>query len=221
MIPSSNEGKFLTVLYASFGIPLLLFYLTVVGSALSSCMQCCLLDWRGRRNMQSHQQAHSTSGKSPSIVTTRLDPSCQPNELFHHPIKAIIKDDESIEGSSTSSMTRERIRSYWPPVFCLLLILVYIASGTWFFSSFMSLPVMDALLLSFMLFTTMGIPDAHSAIWTSANGPVVAVSIYIFLGLTLCSFCLNLLYDWLLTRWASSAVPYDPSAQSDRRLSRS
>ncbi|EFX71540.1 hypothetical protein DAPPUDRAFT_111651 [Daphnia pulex] len=43
VIPESNEGKILTILFAAFGIPLLLFYLTVVGSALSSCLMCCPL----------------------------------------------------------------------------------------------------------------------------------------------------------------------------------
>lgn len=225
VIPESVEGKILTILYASFGIPLLLFYLTVVGSALSSCVMCCRFDSRRGRGVQSldHRDSHLATGdKTPSVVMTRLDASCQANELFHHPLKAVIKDDESIEASSsTSSGSRSRIRSYWPPVLCLMLILFYIVSGTWLFSSLMSLPLMDALLLSFMLFTTMGIPDAHSAVW-SANGAQMAIAFYIFLGLTLCSVCFNLIYEWLLSRWTylspSTCDPAAPSTPSTRRM---
>lgn len=232
------EGKILTILYASFGIPLLLFYLTVVGSALSSCMLCCRFDSRlsRRHRVQSPQRDHTgTSGKTPSVVTTRMDPSCQQpsnDTLFHHPLKAVIKDDESIEASSSTTSNGSRsgrtIRSYWPPFLCFIMILVYIVSGTWLFSSLMSLPLMDALLLSFMLFTTMGIPDAHSAVW-SATGAQLVIAFYIFIGLTLCSLCFNLIYEWLLSRWtlptsvtmSSSCDPATLSPNQQQRMTRS
>ena len=216
VIPESSEGKLLTILYAAFGIPLLLFYLTAVGSALSSCMVCCPFDSLARRQRYLESRRRDHSSKSPAVVTTRLDESCQPNELFHHPMKAVMKDDESLESTSTSSsVIRLRLSTFWPPICCLILILVYIASGTWVFSSLMSLPFTDALLLSFMLFTTMGIPDAHSAIW-NRSGPLLAVSIYIFVGLTLCSLCFNLLYEWILSRW-TTAVPPEPETRRSSR----
>jgi hypothetical protein len=249
VIPESNEGKILTILFAAFGIPLLLFYLTVVGSALSSCLMCCpLLNSRktgGGRRRREHGSSHMSA--VPAVVmTTRHDSTSfshqQPaNELlFHHhhqqPMKSsvVVKDDESIEAStsSTSSSSADyrrlvgRIRSFWPPVFCLILVLLFVACGTLLFSFLMSLPATDALLLSFMLLTTTGIPDAHSAVWSGQSSwPLVAVSIYIFLALTLCSICFNLIYEWLLAQWTSSASlnPCDPSAESDstRRRSRS
>ncbi|XP_046447664.1 uncharacterized protein LOC124196578 [Daphnia pulex] len=248
VIPESNEGKILTILFAAFGIPLLLFYLTVVGSALSSCLMCCpLLNSRktggGGRRRREHGSSHMSA--VPAVVmTTRHDSTSfshqhhQPaNELlFHHqqPMKSsvVVKDDESIEAStsSTSSSSADyrrlvgRIRSFWPPIFCLILVLLFVACGTLLFSFLMSLPATDALLLSFMLLTTTGIPDAHSAVWSGQSSwPLVAVSIYIFLALTLCSICFNLIYEWLLAQWTSSASPCDPSAESDstRRRSRS
>lgn len=234
VIPESNEGKILTILYAAFGIPLLLFYLTAVGSTFSSClMQCPLLDFRyhsspssrrRRDQLSSAASGHNMSAVPTSVMTTRLDPSLshhqQTNELlFHHPMKtatAVVKDDESIEAtSSTSSSNDANSHSFWPPLFCLILILIFIASGTCVFSSLMSLSTMDALLLSFMLLTTTGIPDAHSVVWTGQSPwPLMAVSIYIFLALTLCSICFSLIYEWLLSE-GPSVDSCEASVESD------
>ncbi|XP_032790938.2 potassium channel subfamily K member 18 isoform X2 [Daphnia magna] len=239
VIPESNEGKILTILYAAFGIPLLLFYLTAVGSTFSSClMQCPLLDFRyhsspssrrRRDQLSSAASGHNMSAVPTSVMTTRLDPSLshhqQTNELlFHHPMKtatAVVKDDESIEATSSTSSSNDanrrvlRIHSFWPPLFCLILILIFIASGTCVFSSLMSLSTMDALLLSFMLLTTTGIPDAHSVVWTGQSSwPLMAVSIYIFLALTLCSICFSLIYEWLLSE-GSSVDSCEASVESD------
>ncbi|KAI9562693.1 hypothetical protein GHT06_010147 [Daphnia sinensis] len=238
VIPESNEGKILTILYAAFGIPLLLFYLTAVGSTFSSClMQCPLLDFRYRSStrrrrdqLSSAASGHNMSAVPTVVMTTRLDPSVshhqQTNELlFHHPMKTaaavIVKDDESIEATSSTSSSNDanrgvlRIHSFWPPLFCLILILIFIASGTCLFSSLMSLSTMDALLLSFMLLTTTGIPDAHSVVWTGQSSwPLMAVSIYIFLALTLCSICFSLIYEWLLSE-GPSVNSCDPSVESD------
>lgn len=230
VIPESNEGKILTILYAAFGIPLLLFYLTAVGSAISSClMQCPLLHFRYRSSIRRRRDQHSSiaSGHNMSsvptvVMTTRLDSGHhqQPNELlFHHPMKTaavVVKDDESIEATSSTSSDANRlvlrIHSFWPPLFCLILILIFIISGTCVFSSLMSLSTMDALFLSFMLLTTTGIPDAHSAVWTGQSSwPLMAVSVYIFLALTLCSICFSLIYEWLLIEGNSC----DPSVESD------
>lgn len=246
VIPESNEGKILTILFAAFGIPLLLFYLTVVGSALSSCLMCCpLLDSSSSRKHESmamrrrRRSDHpSTSGLHMSAVMTTSHHQQPANELlFHnhhhhhhqHSMKSsvIVKDDESIEAMSSTSSSSDynrmmsRIRSFWPPVFCLILILFFVACGTFLFSFLMSLPVMDALLLSFMLLTTTGIPDVHSSVWSGQSSwPLVAVSVYIFLALTLCSICFNLIYEWLLAQWtlSSASNPCDPSgAENDTR----
>ncbi|XP_057367563.1 potassium channel subfamily K member 18-like isoform X2 [Daphnia carinata] len=241
VIPESNEGKILTILYAAFGIPLLLFYLTAVGSTFSSClMQCPLLDFRYRSSsspstrrrrdqLSSVASGHNMSAVPTVVMTTRLDSSLshhqQPNELlFHHPMKTaavIVKDDESIEATSSTSSSNDanrrvlRIHSFWPPLLCLILILIFIASGTCVFSSLMSLSTMDALLLSFMLLTTTGIPDAHSVVWTGQSSwPLMAVSIYIFLALTLCSICFSLIYEWLLSE-GPSVNSCEPSVDSE------
>ena len=241
MIPESNEGKILTILFAAFGIPLLLFYLTVVGSALSSCLMCCpLLDSSSRKHesmaMRRRRRSDhpSTSGLHMSAVMTTSHHQQPANELLfhqhhhhHHPMKSsvVVKDDESIEAMSSTSSSSDynrmmgRIRSFWPPVFCLILILFFVACGTFLFSFLMSLPAMDALLLSFMLLTTTGIPDAHSSVWSGQSSwPLVAVSVYIFLALTLCSICFNLIYEWLLAQWTSASNTCDPSgAENDTR----
>ena len=176
VIPQTDEAKLLTIVYAAFGIPLLLFYLTVVGSALSSCFGASF------RRMQRHWQPDVRSTKSADGVGVGLDADFNP------------------DGPPPFCIGVKHARSYWPVIVCVTLVMVYMASGAWAFAVVMSMSLTDAILLSFMLFTTMGIPDAHSIIWTQTT-PVVAVSLYIIVGLTLCSLCFNLIYEWILSRW--------------------
>lgn len=221
LIPETNEAKVLTIVYAAFGIPLLLVYLTVVGSAVSSCVRC----WPAR--------GHSKRGRrhGGKLAAT----SYQANEMYHHALKpSPVKDElDSLEGSSASSAgsTHGRLtgtlRSCWPVLVCVWLMIAYVASGAWFFSWLLAWPATDALLLSFMLFTTMGMPDADGQSVWSRTGSTLAVSLYLLAGLTLCSFCFHLVYEWLVWRW-TPASPYrsDPSSGltalgSSRRSSRS
>lgn len=195
---------------------MLLFYLTVVGSSLSSCL-CC---WPMRQQMSRNKGTSSPSSSSrlEFIHQHQLVASDSHNKLRNPRYPAggngngdlELCDDESIDMAEYCS--RSPIRSYCPLVFCLLIVLIYMACGAWTFSSLMSLSLVDALLLSFMLFTTMGVPDPQSAIWTRTT-TVVAVSIYIVVGITLCSLCFNLIYDWLLTRWIGQRHQQQQSQQ--------
>ena len=232
MTPETSEGKLLTILYASFGIPLLLLYLSVVGSALSSLCHCC---WPFV--ISSGHQRHQSHKRSPFECQSQ-----SANELFHHPVKSsAIKDVDdccqSIEASSTSSSSNDSsmmpscrccstgrmLRSSWPvPVFCLLLFTVYIISGTCIFSWMLPMPLMDALLLSFMLLTTMGIPDddgRHQRHQQQSARLPMAIALYVIVGLTMCSFCFNLIYEWLVWRWSSSSSRSAIVNSSDSHLS--
>ena len=116
--------------------------------------------------------------------------------------------------------------SCWPVVFIFTLILVYILAAALFLSSTVPLPWMDALWLSFMLFTTTGIPTTSTGpvagLFTSNRGGLlIAVSVYVLIGLTLCALCFNLVYEWLISRWtfASSEGDNTVSSVSSRRSS--
>lgn len=226
MIPETNEAKVLTIVYAAFGIPLFLVYLTVVGSTVSSCVRC----WPARTRRQRRDVESSVHFASKLSVTVN---SYQPNETYHHSLKpSPVKDEvDSLEGSVSSASGRGFagvLRSCWPILVCLWLIVAYVASGAWFFSWLLSWPATDALLLSFMLFTTMGVPDSDGQSVWSRTGSTVAVSLYLLTGLTLCSFCFHLVYEWIVWRWGPAVDPYrsDPSSGltglgSSRRSSRS
>ena len=172
VIPATNEGKLLTIVYAAFGIPLLLFYLTIIGSVFTSC----------------------TGGRANRCRTNKPVPQDRPPSFC---------------------VGMDRIRSCWPVVFCLAAIVVYIIVGAWLFTLLTGMALMDAVFLSFMLFTTMGIPDSHSFVWSQTSA-VLAVAGYIFVGLNLCSLCFNLLYEWLIQRFiarhrrSSMAPPINP-----------
>ena len=102
--------------------------------------------------------------------------------------------------------------TYWPIVLCFLMAMVYVVLGGLVFSSLMSTSFVDALFLSFMLFTTMGIPDSHKdGVWTKGSVVIGAV-LYILMGLTLCSLCFNLIYEWLM------ASQLDNQLQRQRRI---
>ena len=218
MIPETTEGKCLTILYAGFGIPLLLFYLTVVGSSLSSCL--CCWPMRQRRSGGGDNNSNASGYMKGSFIHQHESVAATANHyqkrstaVRYRPgddVDVADGDDESIDMAEFCS--RSPLRSYCPLVFCLLLVLVYMACGAWTFSSLMSLSLVDALLLSFMLFTTMGVPDPQSAVWARTS-TIVAVSVYILVGITLCSLCFNLIYDWLLTRWIDNRHQQQQSQQ--------
>lgn len=205
------EGKVLTILYAAFGIPLLLCYLVVVGSAVSSCCRAF------RHPHPSSSASSSPRSSKADNRLARLDYHQDPPYPYPASSSTIkMNEDEEDEGRECSARF---ISSYWPVALSLLATVLYILAGSWMFSSVVPLPWTDALLLSFMLFTTTGIPDGQSAVW-ARNGPLVAISIYIVLGLSLCSVSFHLIYEWLLSRWSlSTSMASQHPSLSHRRSS--
>lgn len=218
VIPESMESKVLTIIYAAFGIPLMLSYLTVMGSALSSCFRCCRIVPSG-----DEQTRRTVMGGSDGKLA-RLDYLVNSNhELYHQYRPSLVQQNKIASTIENPSTTSSKVSwSYWPVVFALNVIVLYILAGAWLFSSLVPLPWLDALLLSFMLFTTTSIPDRPSAIvWTGRNALMVATSFYVLIGLTLCSLCFHLIYEWLLARWTFIHSNSDQSVTSSTSSRRS
>ena len=204
------EGKLLTIFYAIVGIPLLLSYLSVTASILSSCFRCCRLSSTSKKNKSAARMADGYTNNHNDL--TYAYPSTTQHKVM------MVEEEE--DASCQVKM------SCWPVVFIFTLILVYILAAALFLSSTVPLPWMDALWLSFMLFTTTGIPTTSSGpvagLFTSNRGGLlIAVSVYVLIGLTLCALCFNLVYEWLISRWtfASSEGDNTVSSVSSRRSS--
>ncbi len=205
------EGKLLTIFYAIVGIPLLLSYLSVTASILSSCFRCCRLSSTSKKNKSAARMADGYTNNHNDLTYA------YPSTTQH---KVMMVEEEEEDASCQVKM------SCWPVVFIFTLILVYILAAALFLSSTVPLPWMDALWLSFMLFTTTGIPTTTSGpvagLFTSNRGGLlIAVSVYVLIGLTLCALCFNLVYEWLISRWslARSDGENTVSSVSSRRSS--
>ena len=103
----------------------------------------------------------------------------------------------SIEPAKQSST----VGDYCPLALVACTMTMYITVGGALFSWILSISMMDAVYFSFMLLTTTGIPELMNATLWDRHQIIAAVVVYLFTGLTLCSICLNVVYEWFISRY--------------------
>ncbi|PNF38691.1 hypothetical protein B7P43_G17868 [Cryptotermes secundus] len=194
--PRTALGKAVTMGYAVFGIPLMLIYLSSVGSLLSRCV----------RELQQQQLPLQEPFyvRSSSSVTAFTPSASSTHNNLHSPVR----DGEVLNAGSILA----------PVLLCLCIMLCYICGGAVVLTKLEAWTFLDGSYFCFMSLSTIGFGDivpggmvSHHAAnrnssgqsvgsFGSGNGTVWFCSLYILSGMALTAMCFNILHDEIVHR---------------------
>lgn len=223
--PRTSLGKIVTMVYAIFGIPLTLLYLSSIGSILSrvargvfsralccclcsNCGYCCYderkmmeKERRKKRKRQQMEMQQQLGLQEPFYV--RSNPPYANN--VHSPNKDHHKELDNLSTTDNESKISIHGCSILAPVLlCLVMMLVYICFGTFILFKLENWSLLDGFYFCFMSLTTIGfgnmIPGNDSMFKTDSNTTIWFCSVYIISGMALTAMCFNVIHDEIVHR---------------------
>lgn len=193
MTPKSSAGRLVAVAYACVGIPIIMLYLSTIGEALA----------RHVRVMYSRlRPAHLRP--APAAFHARADckqPACavrnNRDRQKRTPFQAALNLDSFSGGYHWTCRDHTRV----PIILSLLLIVLYIALGTFVFHTTERWNLVDGCYFSFASLATIGFGDLRPGLYAStisAKAEDVAVGVcclYILVGIVVIAMCFNLIQE--------------------------
>ncbi|CAF4730625.1 unnamed protein product [Rotaria sp. Silwood1] len=201
----TNYGKIMTMIYAIFGIPLMLLCLANIGSTMADafrfiyCNICCsychmVKKRRNLRALQSVDLSHATSSSLPqsSTTTTLTSNNLQPplNTFEQQPSTNVVEfvDNLSIDYRKVTI----------PISVTLSLLSSYLILGALLFSEWENWKFLDGAYFCFVTLATIGLGDlvpGKSITSTQVEGKLIICALYVLLGLSLMAMCFNLMQE--------------------------
>lgn len=191
--PKSCAGRLVAVAYACVGIPIIMLYLSTLGEALA----------RGVRGLYARLRPRARLRRP-----TACDPAGKCDAQRRTPFQAALNLDSFSGGYHWTCRDHTRV----PIILSLLLIVLYIALGTFVFHTTERWNLVDGCYFSFASLATIGFGDLRPGLYAStisAKAEDVAVGvccIYILVGIVVIAMCFNLIQEDLaaLVRGATS-----------------
>uniref|UniRef100_A0A1B0CM84 Putative potassium channel subfamily protein k member 2 n=1 Tax=Lutzomyia longipalpis TaxID=7200 RepID=A0A1B0CM84_LUTLO len=185
--PRSQWGRIAALIYALFGIPLMLLYLSAMGEGLSSVMRCIFRRFRSPSTSASssgtNSASSSTSGTGGKGLPS-LDTEKRPH-TFHN-------------GSTFKSHNHHHSTSYTSPTVpisvCIMILICYISLGAVLFHKIQQWGVLESLYFCFASLSTIGFgdlsPQSHLAQYIASG--------YILVGMAVVAMCFSLIQSELI-----------------------
>ncbi|XP_045469717.1 TWiK family of potassium channels protein 7 [Harmonia axyridis] len=223
--PKTNLGKIVTMIYALFGIPLTLLYLSSIGSILSrvargvfsralccclcsNCGYCCYdekkmleKERRKKRKRQQMEMQQQLGLQEPFYVRSNTYANS-----IHSPNKeGMFKELDSLSATDNESKISIHGCSILAPVLlCLCMMFIYICIGTFVLFRLENWSLLDGFYFCFMSLTTIGfgnmIPGNDRMFRSNSNATIWFCSIYIVSGMALTAMCFNVVHDEIVHR---------------------
>lgn len=194
--PRTFLGKGITILYALFGIPLTLIYLSSVGTLLSTlarsvfsralccclcsnCGYCCYDEKRMaekerrmklKRQQEEIQNSQNTS-KTPTEECYVLKPDSQKDSVSDKPATSTAKDDVISWPDTDSKLSMHGLSILAPVLLCLAAIFIYISIGAVVLFKIDNMRLIDGFYFCFMALSTIGFGSIIPGMsYTTING---------------------------------------------------
>jgi hypothetical protein len=198
----TNYGKIMTMVYAIFGIPLMLLCLTNIGSTMADafrfiyCNVCCsycnmVKKRRNLRALQSVELSHTNSSPSlPSSPTPTTLPIVSSPNNENPPSANVVEfvDNLNVDYRKTTI----------PISVTLSLLTSYLILGAVLFSEWEKWAFLDGAYFCFVTLATIGLGDlvpGKSITSTQVEGKLVICALYVLFGLSLMAMCFNLMQE--------------------------
>ncbi|CAG9559459.1 unnamed protein product [Danaus chrysippus] len=202
--PKSSTGKIVAIAYACVGIPIIMLYLSTVGEALARNFRALYSKLCPARlkSRDFHSKADCIRRYSGSGVECRQFVECHRQEkLFERqkrtPFQAALNLDSFNGGYHWTCRDHTRV----PIILSLLLIILYIALGTFVFHTTEKWNLVDGCYFSFSSLATIGFGNLRPGLYAStisAKAEDIAVGVcclYILVGIVVVAMCFNLIQE--------------------------
>lgn len=217
---SSSPTHIAALLYALFGIPIILLYLSTMGEGLSSAMRCIFKRLRSTSSKGSSGSSSSNSNSTSSSTTTPSSSTTSNNilgEATNGKNKALDNEKRQYggwnhSGSSlqhfhnpmlgyngsymhgTGGHVKKQKQSAVPISICILILICYITSGAALFHELQKWGVLESLYFCFTALSTIGFGDLQP----KDDVGLYAASAYIIVGMAIVAMCFSLIQTELL-----------------------
>ncbi|CAF1025754.1 unnamed protein product [Adineta ricciae] len=201
----TNYGKIMTMIYAIFGIPLMLLCLANIGSTMADafrfiyCNICCsycnmVKKRRNLRALQSVELSRNASSSIPqsSMGTTMNSTSVQP------PVANLEQPAPTNVVEFVDNLSVDYRKVTIPISVTLSLLSSYLILGAVLFSEWENWNFLDGAYFCFVTLATIGLGDlvpGKSITSTQVEGKLIICALYVLLGLSLMAMCFNLMQE--------------------------
>ncbi|XP_026487929.2 TWiK family of potassium channels protein 7-like [Vanessa tameamea] len=202
--PKSSVGKVAAILYACVGIPLIMLYLSTIGEALARSFRSLYSKLCPARLKSGdfHSKADCLSRYSLPGVECKQFVDCDRKEKLYDrqrrtPFQAALNLDSLNGGYHWTCRDHTRV----PILISLLLIILYIALGTFLFHTTERWNLIDGCYFSFSSLATIGFGNLRPGLYAStvsAKAEDIAIGvccIYILVGIVVVAMCFNLIQE--------------------------
>ncbi|CAB3400076.1 unnamed protein product [Caenorhabditis bovis] len=176
LVPTTTSGRVACIIFALFGIPLLLVTIADIGKFLSEFLSFLYRSYRAfKRKLRRQSRKIATQYRSPTSRSSSVMGSSKAGSLNLHEMDS--ESDDSIE---------DELRI---PVFMVLFVLLaYTAIGGFLFQSWEGLQYFEAFYFCFITMATVGFGD----IVPTEQVYMFFTMAYIIFGLSLATMCIDL-----------------------------
>lgn len=214
-ISIKTHTRIAALVYALFGIPLVLLYLSVMGDGLSTIMRCLFRRLRTcgtKRNRSESTSSQSSGNNSNSSSTTgigtingRTDNGSISDKSFHNAsmvapsLKAakLSKPNQNYDNNYSNQMynyTYYQHSNGVPISISVMILICYITLGAALFHRIQTWNVLESLYFCFTSLGTIGFGELEP----KGNIAQYAASAYILIGMAIVAMCFNLIRTEIL-----------------------
>lgn len=219
------------LLYALFGIPIILLYLSTMGEGLSSAMRCIFKRLRAPSSKSNSTSSSSNSNSTSSSTTTPS--SSTSNNILEVANKSKMLDGEKRQQygnwnpqqhfhnpynnnnylSSGGNHHKKPKQSAVPISICIMILICYITSGAALFHELQKWGVLESLYFCFTALSTIGFGDLQP----KDDVGMYAASAYIIVGMAIVAMCFSLIQTELII-WLRKFAVQEPSPDDEIAL---
>uniref|UniRef100_A0A1A9VCM9 Potassium channel domain-containing protein n=1 Tax=Glossina austeni TaxID=7395 RepID=A0A1A9VCM9_GLOAU len=194
--PRTQWGRIAALIYALFGIPIVLLYLSAMGEGLSAGMRCLFRKARSKSTISRGNSANNSAGintstgNSKKLTSEGPKHSTNSGKHYHggkmhssHPYGNLSKQYQSSAGSPSI-----------PISICVMVLISYIISGAILFHKMQNWSVLEALYFCFTSLGTIGFGELAP----TGNLSLYLASVYILIGMAVVAMCFSLIQTELV-----------------------
>ncbi|XP_014249504.1 TWiK family of potassium channels protein 18 isoform X1 [Cimex lectularius] len=187
--PTTEWGKFATIVYAIGGMPIFLLFLSNIGTLLAKSCK-----W-------TYAKCVLCKGCEPERLRQfQVDKAIQRNMQRNTPSPQGDADEEEGDGASSTPSTLDLQTVTVPISICLAIMVLYVCGGAMLFAKWENWELLDGAYFCFISLSTIGFGDlVPGAMIRSREGVVelefIFCSTYLLLGMALIAMCFNLMQE--------------------------
>uniref|UniRef100_A0A0K8WJF3 TWiK family of potassium channels protein 18 n=2 Tax=Bactrocera latifrons TaxID=174628 RepID=A0A0K8WJF3_BACLA len=206
--PRTQWGRIAALIYALFGIPIVLLYLSAMGEGLSAAMRCLFRKARSKSAVSNGSGAGNT-GNNGSGGTSSGNGKLPPNDsgksankIYHHSgggsgklhsaaahHYGLPKPAYHHSGSIGMGMHASTHSPSVPISICVMVLVCYVTSGAVLFHKLQNWSVLEALYFCFTSLGTIGFGELAP----TGNLTLYLASAYILVGMAVVAMCFSLI----------------------------